>query len=74
MQIRQIITDLLTPHAQRSLDNENKINILLEENESLRRKVDEVEFIFQKQVRKTVKAEDLQKQIVSVEQEQRTSY
>ena len=45
-QVRKIVYELVEPTVKRALASENLINSINEENKSLIRKVDELEFAF----------------------------
>eukprot|EP00347_Sterkiella_histriomuscorum_P015663 403356170 len=70
-QLRKIVYELVEPTVKRALLSENNIYVLQEENQSLKKKIDELEFVFQKSQKRAVTNDDVQRKIHEQDQSRR---
>ncbi|CDW83857.1 UNKNOWN [Stylonychia lemnae] len=70
-QLRKIVYELVEPTVKRALTSENQIYFLQEENAQVRKKLDELEYVFQKAQKKAVSNDDITRKIHEQDQNRR---
>ena len=66
--IRQIIFEFLEPSTKRIVETKNTIESVINQNEFLRRRVDELEFILHKSHKRNLVHDNLDKRITKIEE------